>query len=149
MSEPLKRQSNWILSTKLNPPLIRSDIVDRPHLLARLERDVRRALTLIAAPAGYGKSTLAAQWLEASSLPGVWISHDEADNNPRTFLGYVVAAVRRLESRACARTHDLLDAPRLPPSDILATLLANDLEEISQPFLRVVPASVRDPLTAC
>ena len=108
------KPKDWILTTKLNPPLIRSDIVDRPQLLARLERDVRRPLTLIAAPAGYGKSTLAAQWLEASSLPGVWISLDEADSNPRTFLSYVVAAVRRLESKACGRIHDLLDAAQLP-----------------------------------
>ncbi len=43
-----------------------------PRLLERLERDARRPLTLISAPAGYGKSTLAAQWLESSSLPGVW-----------------------------------------------------------------------------
>ncbi len=112
--------------------------MDRPHLLARLEGDVRRPLTLISASAGYGKSTLAAQWLEASSLPGVWVSLDKADSNPRTFLSYVVAAVRRLEPKACGRIHDLLDAAQLPPADILATLLANDLEEISEPFLLVL-----------
>lgn len=56
MPERPQKQSDWILTTKLNPPLIRADIVDRPQLLARLERDLRRPLTLIAAPAGYGKS---------------------------------------------------------------------------------------------
>lgn len=138
MPDASQKQSNWILTTKLNPPLIRSDILDRPQLLAQLERDIRRPLTLITAPAGYGKSTLAAQWLEASSLPGVWVSLDEADSSPRTFLSYVVAAVRRLESKACAGIHNLLDAAQFPPTDILATLLANDLEEISQPFLLVL-----------
>ncbi len=71
-------------------------------------------------------------------MPGAWISLDETDNNPRTFLGYVVAAVRSLEPRACARLHALLDAAQLPPSDILARLLANDLEDLSEPFLLVL-----------
>lgn len=134
----VREKSDWLLTTKLNPPLIRSDIVDRPQLLVQLEQDIGRPLTLITAPAGYGKSTLAAQWLHTSSLPGVWISLDEGDNDTRIFLSYVVAAVRRLESNACVRIHDLLDAPLLPPSDILAKLLVNSLEEISQPFLLVI-----------
>ena len=138
MSETSQKQRDWILTTKLNPPLLRSDIVDRPHLLARLERELQRSLTLIAAPAGYGKSTLAAQWLENSSLPGVWISLDEADNDARSFLGYVMAAVRRLDAKACTGIHDLLGAPQLPPSDVLAKLLANDLEKIDEPFLLVL-----------
>ena len=132
------KQSDWILSTKLNPPLIRADIVNRPQLLSQLERDVNRSLTLIAAPAGYGKSTLAAQWLEASSLPGVWVSLDEADNDLRIFISYIVAAVRRIAPNSCTRIYDLLDAPRLPPPDILAKLLANDFEEIELPFLLVL-----------
>lgn len=117
MPDPIQKKSDWILSTKLNPPLLRSDTVDRPHLLERLERDVRRPLTLIAAPAGYGKSTLAAQWLKTSSLPGVWISLDEADSDARTFFSYIVAAVRRLEAKACAgaRRRDRCAYSRLPP----------------------------------
>jgi len=132
------KQSDWILATKLNPPLLRSDIVDRPQLLIQLEEEVQRSLTLITAAAGYGKSTLAAQWLEFSSLPGAWISLDEGDNDLRIFISYIVAAVQRLDSNSCARIHDLLDAPRLPPPDILAKLLANDLEEIDAPFLLVL-----------
>lgn len=131
-------QSDWILNTKLNPPYIRADIVDRPHLLIRLEKEINRSLTLIAAPAGYGKSTLAAQWLEVSSLPGVWLSLDEGDNDLRIFISYIVATVRRHDSGSCNRIYDLLDAPRLPPPDILAKLLANDLEEIDVPFLLVL-----------
>lgn len=138
MAKATQQQSDWILTTKLNPPLIRSEFLRREKLLERLEQNVRRPLTLIAAPAGYGKSTLAAQWLETSSLPGVWISLDEEENDPRTFLSYLVAAIRRHEARACARIYDILGAPQLPPAKILATLLANDLEEISEPFLLVL-----------
>ena len=132
------KPKDWILTTKLNPPLIRSDILDRPKLLAHLEQNIGRTLTLIAAPAGYGKSTLAAQWLESISLPGVWISLDEGDNDIRSFLSYIVAAVRRIESKACVRLHNLLDAAHMPPPKILAKLLANDLEEIKKPFLLVL-----------
>jgi LuxR family maltose regulon positive regulatory protein len=96
----------------MNPPLIHSDTVARPRLLERLERDVRRPLTLISAPAGYGKSTLVAQWLEGSSLPGVWLSLDEGDNAPRPFLAYFLAAVRRHSPNACPSTHDCIAAAR-------------------------------------
>ncbi|MCF7673860.1 MAG: LuxR C-terminal-related transcriptional regulator [Akkermansiaceae bacterium] len=138
MPKAIQKRGDGILTTKLNPPLIRSDILDRPQLLERLERDVHRPLTLIAAPAGYGKSTLVAQWLQTSTLPGVWISLDEGDTNPRTFLSYLVAAVRRFKKDACTRIHDLLGAAQLPPAEILAMLLANDLEEIEEPFLLVL-----------
>lgn len=134
----MTRQSDWILSTKLNPPVIREDILERPDLIKRLECNPQRTLSLFAAPAGYGKSTLAAQWLEKSVLPGVWISLDETDSNSRTFLSYLVAAVRRLHPEFCERIYDVLDAPQLPPQEILATLLANDLAEISDPFLLVL-----------
>ena len=136
--DPVQQPSDWILNTKLNPPLLRSDILDRPRLIEQLDRNIQRALTLIVAPAGYGKSTLAAQWLESSSLPGAWVSLDESDNNTRTFLDYIVATVQRLHPESCTGVHDILDAPQLPPKDILATLLANDLEEISEPFLLVL-----------
>jgi len=138
MLKAIQKQNDWILTTKFNPPLIRSEFLRREKLLERLERNVRRPLTLIAAPAGYGKSTLAAQWLETSSLPGVWISLDEAENDPRTFLSYLVAAIRRHEAKACALIYNILGAPQLPPAEILARLLANDLEEISDPFLLVL-----------
>lgn len=134
----LTKQTDWILTTKLNPPLIRADIVGRPHLLQRLEHNLQRTLTLIAAPAGYGKSTLAAQWLASSSLPGVWVSLDEGDSDVRVFLSYIVAAVRRLVSDACPRLFELLDAPQLPPVHVLARLLLNDLETLGQPFLLVL-----------
>lgn len=138
MPENNKKQSDVILTTKLNPPLIRSDILDRPQLLDRLEQHVLRPLTLISAPAGYGKSTLAAQWLQASSLRGVWISLDSGDSSLRAFLRYFVAAVRSIEANACAHVYDLINTSELPSIEILATYLANDLEEIDESFLLVL-----------
>lgn len=124
-----------LLLTKLNPPRLRSDIVPRPQIIERLERDARRPLTLISAPAGYGKSTIAAQWLESSALPAVWLSLDEGDNDVRTFLTYFVAAVRQHVPRGCRSTNDLLGAAELPPPSVLANALANDLERLCEPFI--------------
>ena len=125
-------------TTKLNPPLIRSDIVARPRLLEQLEQDVRRPLTLVSAPAGYGKSTLVAQWLESSSLSGVWLSLDDDNNDPRSFLAYLVAAVRRHAPRACQGSLDLMGAAELPAPAEVANRLANELETISKPFIFVL-----------
>ena len=122
-------------TTKLNPPRIRSDIVARPRLVERLNRDVRRPLTLVSAPAGYGKSTLVAQWLESSSLPGVWLSLDEGDNDPRSFLAYLVAAARQHSPKACQGILDLMGAAELPAPAVLADELANELEVILTPFI--------------
>ncbi len=133
-----QKPSDEILATKLNPPLVPADIIDRPHLCERLEKNALRPLTLISAPAGYGKSTLAAQWIETSSLPAAWISLGESDNDPRRFLQYIVAAVRSHESKACAEIHALLGAQELPPSDVLGKLLSNDLERVSKPFVLVL-----------
>lgn len=75
---------------------------------------MRRPLTLISAPAGYGKSTIATQWLQTSALPGVWFALDESDNHLRTFLCYFVAAVCQHAPQGCRDTHDLLVAVDLP-----------------------------------
>ena len=131
----LRASRDPVLLTKMNPPVIHADIVARPRLLEHLEGNVRRPLTVISAPAGYGKSTLAAQWLASSSLPGVWLSLDDGDNAPRSFLAYFVAAVRRHSGTACKTTHDLLATTELPTSSRLAEQLANELEGIRRPFI--------------
>lgn len=134
----MESQTGPLRKTKLNPPILHSDAVARPRLLEQLERNVRRPLTLVSASAGYGKSTLIAQWLDSSSLPGVWLSLDEGDNDPRSFLAYFVAAVRRHTPRACQGTLDLILAAELPSPAVLANRLANELESISKLFILVL-----------
>ncbi|MEZ4769832.1 MAG: hypothetical protein R2844_15545 [Caldilineales bacterium] len=82
-----------LLTTKLFRPPIGPDIEPRSALLERLQRNQQRPLTIISAPAGYGKSTLASMWLEACGRPSAWISLDEDDNDLSTFTSYLVAAI--------------------------------------------------------
>ena len=116
--------------TKLNRPRIPADIVRRQRVREQLERGLDRPLTLVCAPAGYGKTTLLSDWLAGSAYPYAWLSLDESDSDPSVFLSYFVAAVRTAFPEACASTLDVLAAPELPPPTLLANALANDLEAI-------------------
>jgi LuxR family transcriptional regulator, maltose regulon positive regulatory protein len=93
---PLTTES--LVSTKLRPSQARPNLVARPRLTATLERETGRKLTLISAPAGFGKTTLLVEWLrERADGEGyvAWVSLDEGDNDPVRFLSYLVAALRR------------------------------------------------------
>ena len=85
-----------IVSTKLHRPAVDGIHVHRPHLLDRLDQRRHRPLTLVSAPAGYGKSVLISSWLESCDMPGAWVSLDENDNDLRRFTAYFVAAVEAL-----------------------------------------------------
>jgi len=100
-----------LLYTKLNYPRLPDGLVSRPHLLERLNRGLDRKFTLICAPAGYGKSTLAASCLETCSRPVAWLTLDETDNDMYRFLTYVVAAIQTIFPNGCAQTLNLLQAP--------------------------------------
>jgi LuxR family maltose regulon positive regulatory protein len=127
-----------ILRTKLNAPHLRSDFLVRQRLLDWLEHEVERPLTLVSAPAGYGKSILVAQWLANSELPGGWFSLDKEDNDLRTFLRYFIEAIRCHYPAGCSSTHELLDVADLPEPRILGSLLANELEVLTRPFIMVL-----------
>ena len=88
-----------LLDFKLHRPSVTNDLLERPHLYAKLDAGRAASLTLVSAPAGYGKSTLVAAWLERSVYPGAWLSLDEDDNNLVDFLSYFVAAIREVVAR--------------------------------------------------
>ena len=90
---PEKSPNIDIIRTKLHRPPVTKDLVPRSHLLERLEYCRQRPLTLISAPAGYGKSTLASSWLGTCECPGAWVSLDDDDSDLRVFLTYMVAAI--------------------------------------------------------
>ena len=86
-----------LIRTKLNRPPLQADLVSRSRLYDRLNNHWRqRPLTLISAPAGYGKTTLASSWLETLDIPVAWLSLDEADSDLFVFLIYLIAAVRTI-----------------------------------------------------
>ena len=85
-----------LLETKLHVPRWRRGLVARPRLSERLSRGAESALTLVSAPAGFGKTTLLAEWLAVAAAGGrsvAWLSLDQRDNDPALFWAYVVAAL--------------------------------------------------------
>ena len=104
-----------LLYTKLYRPHIDRNHLNRPHLLARLDQHRHRPLTLVSAPAGYGKSALISSWLETYENPGAWLSLSEGDGDLRTFIGYIIAAVHKYFPEACQNTQALLKNLDLPP----------------------------------
>jgi LuxR family maltose regulon positive regulatory protein len=122
-----------LLETKLFPPRARPGSVRRPRLSARLDAGSAAALTLVSAPAGFGKTTLLADWLvsEDGSDTGqrsvAWLSLDRGDDEPRSFWSCVIAALQRVAPGVGVSELALLAASQPPPIELLLTTLLNDL----------------------
>ncbi len=127
-----------LLQTKLHKPPVVTDHLLRQQLLDHLNRHRQRPLTLVLAPAGYGKSTLVSYWLDTCGTPGGWISLDESDNDLRSFTAYLIAAVQRLFPGACRRTQIMINSPNLPPLKRLRSTLINELDQIESPCIIVL-----------
>lgn len=119
-----------LLRTKLYRPRLAGDLIRRPRVRELLNRSLDRSVTLVCAPAGFGKTTLLSRWLEECACPSAWLSLDEGDSDTAVFLSYFVAAVRTIFPDACADTLLLLRASQLPPLGPLVTTLANDLDRL-------------------
>ncbi len=124
-----------LIRTKLHRPPVAKDHLHRQHLLDRLNRNLHRPLTLVSAPAGYGKSTLVSCWLEACDIPSAWVSLDENDNDLRMFLAYFLTAVQSIFPDTARKTQALLNSADLPPLSILARNLINELDQIDKAFI--------------
>ena len=127
-----------VLRTKLHRPPVVTDHLHRQRLLDRLNRHRNRPLTLVSAPAGYGKSMLVSYWLERCDIRSGWISLDENDNDLRAFTTYFIAAVESLYPGACRKTQTMINGPDLPPVADLGFTLLNELDRIAQPCIMVL-----------
>ena len=127
-----------ILTTKLYRPGLTGDLVSRPRLLERLEDRRDRPLTLVSAPAGYGKTTLVSSWLETCKCPNAWVSLDAGDDDLILFLTYFLAAVETMFPDALAETRPLLSGVSLPPLPVLIRSLVNELDQVEHPFILVL-----------
>src|SRR5207302_4856769 len=85
--------SNPLLTTKLHPPRPRARLVPRSHLVERLQQGLGGALTLLSAPAGFGKTTLLAQSRPSTRAPGPWLPLAPEDNELTRFLTYLISAL--------------------------------------------------------
>ena len=127
-----------LLLTKLRRPASPGDLVHRPRLLDGVNRGLSQPLTLISAPAGYGKTVLASSVLDSSPLPHTWLSLDRQDNDLRVFLEYVLEAIESVFPQALQRTRSILSASTLPPAKVMATSLINELLELDREFVLVL-----------
>jgi len=156
------------LATKLYIPPPRPKVVFRPRLIERLNEGLRqnhgfgRKLTLISAPAGFGKTTLVSEWVAGCGCPIAWLSLDDGDNDPTRFLNYLVAALQTLalskveglapskvEGLALSKVEGLapsvgagvlaaLQTPQPPSAEALLTALINEIATIPDNFVLVL-----------
>lgn len=127
-----------IARNKLHRPRIIGDFVTRSDLVARLEAGSSLPLTLLAAPAGYGKTSLVAHWLEGREGRVAWLSLDVDDSEPAAFARCVAAAIRTVFPEACADTLACLDLAQAPSLMALSVCLSNDLEALTAPLILVL-----------
>jgi LuxR family maltose regulon positive regulatory protein len=119
-----------LLETKLYFPRWRRGLVARPRLSERLNRGVQSKLTLVSAPAGFGKTTLLAEWLAAAPAykrSAAWLSLDQSDNHAASFWSYLIAALQRVEPHIGAYAISLLQSPQPLPIEPVLTLLLPEL----------------------
>jgi LuxR family maltose regulon positive regulatory protein len=132
-----------LLATKLFAPPPRAELVARPRLVERLNAGLDRKLTLVSAPAGYGKTTLIADWLQGQGEATLarqlaWLSLDEGDNDPARFFAYMVAALQQVDPDIGHVAQVMLQAPQPPPPEALLTSLLNDVASMPGAFVLVL-----------
>ncbi len=116
-----------LLVTKLFIPPLRSNAVTRTRLLARLNEDAQRKLTLISAPAGFGKTSLLSAWASSGECMTAWLTLDERDSEPVRFLAHVIAALQSVAPGIGADVESALQGPQVPSMDVLLTALLNEI----------------------
>jgi LuxR family maltose regulon positive regulatory protein len=129
-----------ILATKLYIPPPRSKIVLRPRLIERLTEGLSasRKLTLISAPAGFGKTTLVSEWIAGCQRPVAWLSLDEGDNDPARFLTYLISALQTFAPKIGAGVLAALQSPQPPPTESILTTLVNEINTVPDNFILVL-----------
>jgi len=127
-----------ILVTKLFAPATRPEIVSRKRPIDQLIGGLNRKLTLISAPAGFGKTTLISEWISDGEWPSTWLSLDENDAEPARFLTYLVAALQRVAPEIGKTVWPGLQSPQPPPIESVLTNLVNEIAALSKKFLLVL-----------
>nr|MDJ0757022.1 AAA family ATPase [Ardenticatenaceae bacterium] len=128
-----------ILQTKLFIPTPRPRLVERPQLITRLNEGLNGRLTLISAPAGFGKTTLIAAWLNQIEIPAAWLTLDGEDDTPQRFISYVIAALQQVDPAIGAAAAAGLQVAGGADITIITRSLINDLAgRHPQPLLLVL-----------
>ncbi|MBC7969099.1 MAG: helix-turn-helix transcriptional regulator [Verrucomicrobia bacterium] len=127
-----------ILATKLYIPSPRPKVVVRPRLIARLNEGLLRKLTLISAPAGFGKTTLVSEWVAGCEQRVAWLSLNKEDSEPIRFLTYFVAALQTIVPNIGEGVLGVLQSPQPPSIEIILTALLNEIASVPNNFVLVL-----------
>lgn len=127
-----------LLSTKLYIPEPRPGLVQRTRLVERLNKGILRKLTLVSAPAGFGKTTLLSEWIDQTQLPVTWVSLDGSDNEIVYFIKYVIAALQRLLPKVGETSLTLLQSPQQPPFEAIIINLIQEIENFPDDFVLIL-----------
>jgi LuxR family maltose regulon positive regulatory protein len=129
-----------LLQTKLYVPPPRPELVPRPRLIERLEEGLRLGcrLTLVSAPAGFGKSTLVTGWLAESGRSAAWLSLDEGDNDPVRFWTYLIAAVQAVHPEVGDEARQIVGSPQLRSAELVVVSLLNEIAELTRDLILVL-----------
>ncbi|SFJ59702.1 regulatory protein, luxR family [Paenibacillus sp. UNC496MF] len=130
--------STPIMSTKFYIPPLRPKAVLRTRLTEKLSMGLYRKLTLIAAPAGYGKTTLVCEWLADCGRPVAWLSLEEGDNELTRFLTCIISSLQTVEAKIGVGILAVLQTPQLPPTESILTALLNEITAVPSPFILVL-----------
>ena len=128
-------EGDLLLATKTTVPRLREGRVARPRLLERLRAATVREFVLVCAPAGFGKSTLLADWVQLDRRPVAWLSLDEGDNDPVRFWRHIAAAMDRARPGVAERASLLVGDPTSSSFMPAVTALVNDLAESAEEHL--------------
>ncbi|WLD56797.1 LuxR C-terminal-related transcriptional regulator [Salinispirillum sp. LH 10-3-1] len=127
-----------LLATKLYAPPVRSTVIRRPRLLTRIDAGREGKLTLISAPAGFGKTTLVSSWLADQGATAAWLSLDDNDKDPYRLLTYLIAAIQSVQSQFGLRLMAALQSAQPPALDTITTELINELHALENTITLVL-----------
>lgn len=130
--------STPILATKLYVPTPRPKIVPRPRLIDQLNKGLHSKITLISAPAGYGKTTLVSEWVAGCGRPAAWLSLDEGDSDSTRFMAYLIKAIQTIAPNIGEAVLLILQSPQPPPAEAILANLLNEITTNMDDFIFVL-----------
>ena len=144
---PITDADQILLQTKLHRPHLSQALITRPRLIELFNNGIEHPLTLVCAPAGFGKTTLVCSSLDQMNtgqgeksvpLPSAWLSLDENDSDLNLFILYLIAALRTIFENACEKTLVMVQSRQAQSPTILYASISNDIEQLPKDFVLVL-----------
>jgi LuxR family maltose regulon positive regulatory protein len=130
-----------LLATKLHLPSLPVKRVQRPHIIQRLNEGLQsnRTITLVSAPAGFGKTTCISEWVDGLDKWQVtWLSLDSSDDDPGRFFSYLIAALQKVDAHLGREIESVIHSGQVPPEDVISTNLINDISALNDRFILIL-----------